>query len=259
MISCIVIPTAKRPEMLALCLERLQEIPNCPPVLISIDTANTILLDETLHVRDTRYPSAQLHCQSAHPATRSGCWNILHSLKLGYETGAKYIFMLEDDVQIYPNWLSWHLEQMKSGKYLATCGRKHPLFYPKHPDVYTNTGSCLHRLLVANVIPHINNDYFADQSTYLDRAFGTGDRTSNLDDGLIRCVIKQLGGRCAYPDQPTCAHQGFEWYNIVDIFMNRGNIEERIAGLKELHRKFKENPQRYSRYNQDFEPYNPTS
>ncbi len=259
--ACIVIPTAHRPEMLALCLESLAKLPDCPPVHISLDyiltNADTVK-EETLYIRDTRFPRATMHYQPEHPVnTYSGCWNILHSMKIGYETGAEYVFMLEDDVQVYPCWLTWSLEQMATGNYLATCGRRIPLFFEKHGDIYTNPGSCLRRDLLQNLMPHINNDYFSWTAEYIRKTFGREPINSSLDDGLIRMVIWQMNGLCKYPDHPVCAHQGLDWYRNLDIFMNDGNIEERIAGLREIHKKLESGDPHYLRYSQDFEPYRP--
>ena len=260
--AVIIIPTASRPEMLALCLERLAALPDCPPVHISLDHVNNHLLEETTYIRDTRFPKAILHSQPAHVKVESGCWNILQSMRLGYEMGAEYIFMLEDDVQVYPYWLTWSLGQMATGEYLATCGRRIPAFFERYGDLYTNPGSCLRRDLLANLMPHIRDEYFAHPkgtAQYIRETFGREPFNSSLDDGLIRMVIWQMNGQCKYPDKPVCAHQGLDWYRKMDIFVNEGSIEDRIKGLREIHQKIESGNPRYARYSHDFESYNPTS
>ena len=243
--------------MLAICLERLQQFSRCPPVHISIDYVPLDLLNETRYIRDSRMPNAVLHHQPEHPVNQSsGCWNILHAMKIGYETGAEYVFMLEDDVQVYPNWLQWHLSQICTGDYVATCGRRIPLFFEKHGDIYTNPGSCLRRDLLEKLVPHINNDYFGATAPYIRKTFGREPINSSLDDGLVRMVCQQMGGICKYPDKPTCAHQGLDWYQNLDIFMNPGSVEERIFGLRKILEILRVDP-RYIRYSQDFEPYDP--
>jgi hypothetical protein len=257
--SVICIPTAYRPEMLALCLERLRALKNLPPVHIFLDHVGERLLAETTYVRDTYLPEASLTYHPEHIKAESGCWNILHSMKAGYDLGAEFVFLLEDDVQVYPRWLDWSLGEMRTGQWMATCGRRIPLFFQKHNDIYTNPGSCLRRDLLAALVPHIRDEYFhhpRGTAGYIREVLGREPVNSSLDDGMVRTVMAILGGKCKYPDKPVCAHQGLDWYQNLDIYMNPGTIAERIVGLKRIHEKIRTD-KRYERYSQDFEPYNP--
>jgi hypothetical protein len=217
--------------MLALCLERLGDARGLPPVSIYADTSAN--LDEIEWVRDTYLPTADIHHAKPHLEVPSGCWNILNSIKQGYLTGADRVYLVEEDVMVRPNFFEWH--NSIGDEFLASCGRKDPAFYPRYPGLYTNPGSCLHRDLLDAVVPHINDDYFRRLRDYMDEKLPPKwDEHSNLDDGLIRRTIRNMQGKCAYPETPVAVHQGFHFYRKVDRFVNEGTIEERVEGLRKM-------------------------
>ena len=92
--SVVVMPTAKRPEMLALALERLSRAVDAPTdVRIFLDVSQDekikkIRIEETEYVRDTFFPTASITHVRPHFLVPSGMYNILFSLKSGWETGA---------------------------------------------------------------------------------------------------------------------------------------------------------------------------
>lgn len=247
----VMIPTLRRPEMLALALEKLQNTPQSPSldVRIFLDTQDEDRLRETEFVRDEYFPDATLYCSNPHVEVPSGMWNILNALKQGFQTGAEYVFMVEEDVLVYPDFFDWHLEAQRSGDWFATCGRRLRLF-PKY-DNYTNSGSCFHRDKLALVIPHINDEMFADRRIYYDRMFGKMDEVSDLDDGLIRRIAKHGGYQVLYPDKPKCAHIGFRGYNHYMDWVNVGSIERRIEQLRKMLSTIDPN----GRFTRDFEPF----
>jgi hypothetical protein len=221
--------------MLAWSLQKLRnlQIANLD-VRIYADAVPEDCLLEFEYVRDEYFPEALLLNAKPHIYAPSGTWNILNSIKQGYDTGAEHVILLEEDVYVRPGFYDFHMSQMATGKYLATCGRRDPIWYNLHPDIYTNPGSCLRRDLVEQLIPHINDDYFTRLRGYLDEKFGPWDEMSQLDDGLIRRVIRQMGGRVKFPETPVCDHKGLRFYNKADMYRNVGTIQERIAGLPAL-------------------------
>jgi hypothetical protein len=249
--------------MLALSLQKLSQatVPKSTDSATNLDVRifadTTADLEAVEYCRDKFYPEALIFQASAHVQSPSGCWNILHSIKQGYETGADYIFMLEEDVMVRQNFFEHHLSSFSPERpdILASCGRRDRGHYPVYGPLYTNPGSCLSRRLVAELIPHINDSYFTELRQYMDRELPPNwDEQSNLDDGLIRRVIRKMGGVCAYPEPGpgVCAHQGWGFYNKIDIYMNdEVGIENRIARLQELMRSLKPG----DRYAKDFEPF----
>jgi len=224
--SVVVMPTLKRPEFLALALEKIS-LSNNPPddIRIFLDTCPAERLDEVEYVRDTYLPTAQIFQAGPHIAATSGCWNILNSIKQGSHTGADYVFLIEEDVMVFPDFFNWSLEMHKSDDYFATCGR---LRKEHSSDYYTNPGACISRNGLKHLLPYINDRYFADCRGYLDMHFPLMEEASHLDDGLIRRVIKMSGMKIAYPLTPKVAHQGFHFYNQFQQYTTAGPIQERI-------------------------------
>lgn len=148
---------------------------------------------------------------------------------------------------VYPHFFDWHWSQDAD----ASCGRLSSFNeLPYGRNQYTNPGSCLRRRVLEALDPHINDDYFMRLGDYLNEHFEPAEEWSKLDDGLIRRVLRQIGGKTVYPDRPVCAHQGWRGYRRFDIYRNEGNIEERIAGLERLMATIKPG----DRYAKDFEP-----
>jgi hypothetical protein len=245
-------PTLKRPEFLALSLEKLAFTPesNSLDVRIFLDTASDERLRETEYVRDTYLPTAEIFRAGEHIPVLSGCWNILQALKAGYETGAELVYLIEEDVLVRPNFFQWHEQTHASGDYFVTCGRRlnrMPL------DFYSNPGTCYRRGAFSQVIPHIKEDFFKDPGGYLKKMFPKMDGMDGpLDDGLIRKVCRSVGGKVTSAEPNVAVHQGFHYYNLIDPYKNTGaNIQERIEKLQELLSTVK----RTDRYAGDFEPY----
>jgi len=249
--TVVVMPTLKRPEFLALALLNLSQNPNSQQldVRIFLDyTKDAQRIDEVAYVRDTYFPTADIFFANPHVDAPSGCWNILNALKQGYETGADLIFLVEEDVMVRPWFIGWHTLAHQQGDYFATCGR----LRKEHSSAYyTNPGSCIRRDKLSLVIPHICDAYFADRRYYLDSVFGSMDEASDLDDGLIRRVIRQQNAQVLYPDEPSCSHAGFHFFGRFQEFKTEGTIQERICQLKELFLRIKPT----DRYTKDFEPF----
>lgn len=250
--STIVIPTLRRPEFLALTLERLSQAPEAEhlDVRIFLDTATKERLADVEYCRDVYFPTAEIFRAREHVKVLSGCWNILHALKEGYETGAEYIFLVEEDIMIRPNFFFWHLQKHSENDFFVTCGRRHghmPL------DFYSNPGTCYRRDKLALVMPHICPEFFADTKRYLNKHFPTMiGMDGPLDDGLIRKVIRSVNGKVLCADPSVAVHQGFRFYNRANEYkIIDGPIRSRIAQLRELLPKV--NPA--DRYAGDFEPY----
>jgi hypothetical protein len=228
----VVVPTFNRPELLALCLEKIEQAADAPDdIRIYLDASMENRVSEVEYVRDMCLPRALIFHAKSHLKVASGCWNILTAIKSGYETGADFCWLIEEDVLIYPaRFFSWHRKQVAA----ASCGRRHWDHRWKHRDLYTNPGSLLRRPLLDALVPHINDEYFTDTTAYCEKHFPYWD-VSTLDDWLIRRVMKQEGMTCVYPEKAVCAHVGFRGYGQLDIYQNNDpDLEKRIERARYL-------------------------
>jgi hypothetical protein len=219
-------------------------------VRIYLDWCQDERLADVEYCRDTYFPTAEIFRAGPHVKVLSGTWNILNSLKGGYETGAEFIFFIEEDVMVQPCFFEWHWAQHERENYFVTCGRRHgqmPL------DFYSNPGTCYRRSALSYVMPHICDEYYADTTKYVDTKFPQyRGQDGSLDDGLIRKVQKSVGGKvlCAVP--PVAFHQGFHYYDRLPEYRNTGvGIQDRIRVLEEMLPRV----DRVDRYTHDFEPY----
>lgn len=231
-------------------MERMARTPESKSldVRIFVDNTTDQRLGEFEYVRDEYFPEAAIYHARPHIEAPSGCWNILQALRAGYDTGAESIFLIEEDVMVYPDYFAWNFKQ--DGDYFATCGR---LRKEHSSDYYTNPGACFKRKSLRHVIPHINDSYFRDRRSYMDATFGVMDEASDLDDGLIRRVIRQQNAKVLYPETPKVAHQGFHYYNKLVQYKIEGSIAERVQGFRDLSQQVSP----ADRYSRDFEPYHP--
>lgn len=256
--SLIAIPTANRPELLALTLEKLNDAISVSMnkdikksnVHIYADAVPESRLREIEAVRDLYLPEAFLFHAKPHTKAPSGCWNILNSIKSAAKH-AEDVYLVEEDVLVYPYFFEWHESQADA---VTSCGRVHPNPRWKYRHLYTNPGSCLRRPLLDALIPHIRDEYFADTRGYLDRTFGPWHEITHLDDGLIRNVMREQCWLPVYPEKPVCAHVGFRGYAQLDIYANNEtDLEKRIKRARELI----SNPPHHQVWASDWEPYCP--
>lgn len=241
----VAIPTAHRPELLAITLEKLSAARNRPEVHIYADSVPESRLREIEIVRDLYLPEAFLFRAKAHAPAVSGTWNILNSIK----DAARWVdtvYLVEEDVLVYPYFFEWHRAQTTD----ISCGR----IMHTHPDfkLYTNPGSRWGKKALDALVPHICSEYFQDRDAYCAKFPPV--HISTLDDGLMRRVIAANELTWNFPEKPVCAHAGFRLLNQVDIYMiGDGTLEERIVRVRELIA----NPPNRERYARDWEPYLP--
>ena len=230
--SVVVIPTFARPEFLALALEKVNATNNAPDdVRIFLDTCSDERMDETEYVRDTYLPTAEIFRAGLHVISIGGSWNILNSLKQGCLTGAKYVFFIEEDVMVKPDFFDRHYQMQAEDDYFVTCGRK---LRNRDENYYSNPGTCYRHEKLETVLPHIDNRYFVNQAEYVARLFPSMEDAGVLDDGLIRRVMQSVSGKAKCAEPAIAAHQGFHYYNKFAEYKTFGPIQDRIAQLRNL-------------------------
>lgn len=246
---CVAIPTLKRTEMLALALEAIDRAEQSPEdIRIFLDyTDDSKKLGDVEYVRDTYCPRATIYKAKLHVKAPSGCWNILNAYKQGFESGTDFIAMIEEDVRVYGDYFKWSTQAQESGCF-ASCGR----FIRRYGENYfTNPGAFFRRESLSLVVPHINDSFFNDRRGYLDKTFSPFPDASDLDDGLIRHVMRSVNGFVKYPETPKVAHQGFRMYCRMEEFRPTGNIQQRVDQLRNILKHIDPS----WRYTQDFEPF----
>src|SRR5271170_6565338 len=133
--ATVAVPTANRPELLALNLQRLAVANRnyAFDVHIYADSVSETRLREIEVVRDLYLPEAFLFHAKPHVKAHSGSWNILQAIK----SAARFsdnVYLIEEDVMIYPYFFDWHEAQGAP----ASCGRRTGLgrFHGMYPNAY---------------------------------------------------------------------------------------------------------------------------
>jgi hypothetical protein len=190
---------------------------------------NQVRLNDTEYVRDTYFPTASIFHANNHVTTPSGSYNILHSLLEGYKTQADFVALVEEDILVSVDFFDRHLELQAQDDYFVTCGRKLAYF---DDTFYSNPGSVYKREKLGLVVPHINDQYFADQKSYLEHHFPHMDDSGLLDDGVVRRVMRSVSGKakCAVP--AVAQHVGFHYYQKMFQYKNEGSLQERIEWIR---------------------------
>lgn len=220
---------------------------SAPDIHIYADSVSEEVLQQMEIVRDQYLPEAFLFHAKPHVLAESGSWNILQSIK----SAAKFadeVYLVEEDVWVYPYFFKWHQSQTAD----ISCGRR-MLRWPNYP-LYTNPGSRFSRRALDLLLPHINDDYYRDQTAYCAR-FPNTSHLSVLDDGLIRRVVIEHDLSFVFPEKPVCAHVGIPMMGKLDIYQVEGKtLEERIISTRNILTTPK-NPRRYAIL---WEPYEPS-
>lgn len=250
--AIVVMPTLRRPEFLALSLEKLSQTPQSDQldVRIYLDWSPNSRIDEVEYARDTYFSTAEIFQAKEHAKVLSGCWNILNALKAGYEADADLVFLVEEDVMVKPEFFQWHLSRHANNDYFVTCGR-HLKGFPF--DFYSNPGTCYSRAALDLIVPHINDDFFRDTAAYLNKTFPSMiGMDGTLDDGLIRKVQRSVNGKVLCAEPAVAVHQGFAYYDRLNEYRNHGKtLPERIENLKAILARVKPT----DRYAHDFETF----
>lgn len=221
----IVMPTMRRPEMLALSLESIRKADHYDEdVRIFADTGTD--LSELEHVRDNYFPEAEIFQARPHPKATSGTWNILNAIKHGAKMSKDIVFLIEEDVLVGRDYFDWTRKVHED--FEISSGRAHPV------SAYTNPGAGFSPSFLKFFCSNINPAFFVNPKQYMDIMFpGTTDGSVH-DDGLIRRFIKFNSLDVAVPGQPKVAHIGFQAYRRYDRWLNDGDIETRIARLRNM-------------------------
>jgi len=210
-------------------------------------------VNDVEYCRDQYLPTAEIFQSGPHVNVLSGCWNILHSLQAGYETGKEFIFHVEEDIFVAPGFFEWHWNAHESDNYFVTCGRRHGHHHAMPKDFYSNPGTAYRRKSLELVIPHINDDYFKNTEKYVDKHWPQyKGMDGSLDDGMIRKIQRSVNGKVLCAEPRVCVHSGFHYYNRLPQYRNNGTtIQEKIQILREMLSKIN----REDRYTSDFESF----
>lgn len=225
----VLITTYNRPDYLRLCLEYLTRADGIEnkEIRIYVDRGRSLVREYYEVLGD--------FCNSLHIASifrpehsyRGNTFNTLEAYKEAYQTDAKFVYLVEDDVLVTPDFFQWHEAIQNTGDYLCSiayrCLRNSqarkditdPQAYFTTACDFASIGCCWRRTRLASVVEHAKKEYYENLEAYIMKHFHDNRFFTCFteQDGLIMRVLGATNGIVAWPYIPRCYHIGFAGYN----------------------------------------------
>lgn len=154
--------------------------------------------------------------------------NTLEAYKEACQTDAKFVYLIEDDVLVMPDFFKWHEAAQAEGDFMCSiayrCHRNaavrkdiaDPAAYLISNQDYASIGVCWRREKLVSVVRHAKEEYYKDLSGYIKLNF-PDNRFSDCfteQDGLIMRVMGETHGNTIWSSfVPRAFHVGFASYN----------------------------------------------
>ena len=252
----VLIPAYMRPEYLSLCLEYLaaaegardnKEYWVCQDMRQHDEHRFNVQLRWTKEVLDNsplpvRYIKRQPHSYAGNS------YNTLEAYKETYGTEARFVYLVEEDVFVTPDFFRWH-EAAQSAEPDAMCSiayrcsRNHEAktditdassYFTTARD-YASIGVCWPRRALAPIVAHSQDGYYADQTGYIQRTF-PGNRFAGdfcEQDGLIMRCMWETRGFTVWPYVPRAYHLGWFGYHRPNGKRPDGQLADKVRAIRE--------------------------
>jgi len=173
-----------------------------------------------------KFPQLDLQVFSRSPHQFHGnSFNVLMAYKEAYESDARYVFMVEDDVMIHPEFFAWHRQQHVQPLFCSIAG-PNPTKGP-----YTSLGVCFERDRLKMVLPHCRAEYFGNMRGYCKFHFPPT-KYDCEQDGLF-CRLLRISQRpVVWATPPLADHVGWYGYHRKKSPRPTGTLEERYRHIK---------------------------
>jgi hypothetical protein len=247
----VIIPTYSRPEMLWLCLEHLAKCPEISgmDVRIYVDAHDAVRtappvpeINEVL----ARFPHLPLTVNWRTRHRYDGnTFNVMTAYAEAHTTDAEFVYLVEDDVMVRPDFFAWHRGAQAAGqwfcsiasRFLKQGGRLHDDGYIVD-NRYASIGVCFKRENLAPIVEHAHQHYFGNMSGYLNTVFKDGRADQFTEqDGLITRVMERGRLLSIWPtNEPRAFHQGFYGYHRWNCPRPQGTLEQRYEYVKRVSR-----------------------
>lgn len=254
----VIVPSFYRPEYLALCLEAIanaqggsekevwvgQDIHNNDQVWMQRDLP---LVKQVVEQFAGKFRTILYVERPSHHYIGNPC-NFLELYKAAYATDARYVYLIEDDVHIGPDFFQWHEAVQARGDYWITVGWhciRNPEVLPGTDATayiettrdYSSIGICWQREKLEPIVRHARPEYYRAMAPYLAQNFPgnpipPGQWTEQA--GLIMRTLLAAKDTLtiAWPVVARCAHVGISGYHRPQGFKFEGNLDQRVAALR---------------------------
>lgn len=251
----VLVPTYYRPEYLSLCLEYLSKARGIENKEIWV-LQDFRQHDEHRHFLEEQWTAAVIEdwrtklsirfIRSAPHIFQGNTQNVLEGYKKAYETDARFVYLVEDDVFVMPDFFEWHEVVQAQEDYFCSvayrCIRNQeartdvddPNAYFTTARDYASIGVCWKREKLKHVVAHAQMVYYSDTDAYMSKTF-PGNRFGECfseQDGLIMRVMWEQNGVTAWPYVPRAYHMGWYGYHRPNGTRPNGHLEQKISQLR---------------------------
>lgn len=250
----VLVPTYLRAEFLWLCLDRIHKADRPPDLQVWI-LEDMRKDDEHRHGLQFQWTKEVLsdYCDKLvikhHLAPKhqfpGNSFNTIHGYKMAYNTDARYVYLIEDDVLVMPDFFKWHEAVHKTGDYFCSVayrcsrnGEAHTFvddpdaYFTSHRD-YASIGVCWPRENLRPLMPHACDEYYENMQLYCLRHFPNykygGDFSEQ--DGLLMRLLDAQEKSIAWPYLPRAYHAGFFGYHRPNGRRPDGPLAQKITEL----------------------------
>lgn len=252
----VIIPTYLRAEYLWLCLEYLwqtqapgpKEFWVCEDRRENDEYTHKLQFQWTDEVLEDFRGRLNLKKIVATPHNYSGnTRNVLEAYKRAYQTDARFVYLVEDDVLVRPDFFKWHeaVQETESKTMCSVayrCVRNNeartdisdPEAYFTTARDYASIGVCWRRESLGPVIEHARPEYYNDLDGYIGRTF-PGNRFAtdfSEQDGLIMRVMWETRGFTTWPYVPRAYHMGYYGYHRTNGRRPNGFWRQKLDAIK---------------------------
>ena len=224
----VLITTHGRTDYLRLCLEYLSRAEGIQDkeIRICIDRGGVIPREVSDVVRPIKNINVE-YVRRGYHGFSGNSFNTLESYKEAYNSDAKFVYLIENDVLVQPDFFKWHEAAQSEGDFMCSIayrcfrnaelqiGIEDPEAYLVSPRDYASIGVCWKREKLEPVVQHANTDYYGNMQKYLEFMFPDSNLSSYYaeQDGLIMRILERTKQRTIWPFIPRAYHVGFAGYN----------------------------------------------
>jgi hypothetical protein len=264
----VLLPTYFRPEYLQICLEHLSKADGICDKQVCIlqdmhveDTpqrrknetewTQTVLNNWMKLGMDIKFMPMMPHCSGGNSRVT------LNGYLSAFKTQANFVYLIEDDVFVTPDFFRWHEAVLNDGDYFCSVGyscsyKNRDIEKITDPSAYYTArwygsyGVAWKREALSRIILHAKEDFYSNMKGYILRTLPNtplGDIFTE-QDGLIERVLWKSGKKAVFPYASRAFHLGFWGYHRSGP-RPTGFLEEKLEGL----RKLLADPATYTNYN----------
>ncbi len=247
----VIVPTYDRPEYLWVCLENLhkaygienKEIWICEDNHADAPKDFTVQMEMLATIREAErlFGRPNVRYLGVTPHTYYGnSYNVIEAFRTGwYETSAEYIYLVEDDSMVTPDFFLWHEKAQAEFKPFVTCaGRinRSLNFQMNGPEAidesiqdstacvrsgkaYMSWATCFHRDSLHSLLKVLSMDYSIFKPGY-------------EQDIAIQNFIQHHKLDSIWPYVPRAYHMGWYSYHRTAGMKFNGTLEEKVIALR---------------------------